>query len=98
MLVKEEITDPNAEVIGTLTLVYSHDVREIADKLNDLQHDNYKYIISSVHVHLDEHNCLEVLLLRGTSSQVKKIADNLLAIKNVRHGKLTITTTVDYHE
>nr|HPK43775.1 nickel-responsive transcriptional regulator NikR [Spirochaetota bacterium] len=49
MLVKEDVSDPNSEVIGTLTLVYSHDVREIADKLNDLQHDNYKYIISSVH-------------------------------------------------
>jgi len=98
MLVKEDVSDPNSEVIGTLTLVYSHDVREIADKLNDLQHDNYKYIISSVHVHMDEHNCLEVLLMRGTAQQVKKIADNLLAIKNVRHGKLTVTTTVDYHE
>ncbi len=47
---------------------------------------------------MDEHNCLEVLLMRGTAQQVKKIADNLLAIKNVRHGKLTVTTTVHYHE
>ncbi len=70
-----------------------HEVREIADRLNDIQHDNFQNIISAVHVHLDEHNCLEVLILKGASRVVKKIADRLLSIKNVRHGKLTITTT-----
>ena len=98
MLVKEETSDPDAEVMGTLTLVYSHDVHEISDKLNDVQHEHFGNIISTVHVHIDEHNCLEVLLLRGTASEVKRIADNLLAIKNVRHGKLTITSTGHYHE
>ncbi len=92
-LVREEAASPEAEVIGTLTLVYSHEVREIADRLNDIQHDNFQNIISAVHVHLDEHNCLEVLILKGASRVVKKIADRLLSIKNVRHGKLTITTT-----
>ena len=90
-LVREEASSPASEVIGTLTLVYSHEVREIADRLNDI-HDNYRSIISAVHVHLDEHNCLEVLILKGPSQAVKKIADRLLSIKNVRHGKLTITT------
>jgi len=93
MLVREETGNEEAEVIGTLTLIYSHEVREISDRLNDVQHSNYRNIISSVHVHLDEHNCLEVLLLRGSAGVVKKIADHLLSIKNVRHGKLTITTT-----
>ncbi len=92
MLVREEVSDPEAEVMGTLTIVYSHEVREIADRLNDIQHSNYRNIISSVHVHLDEHNCLEVLLLRGTAKVVKSIADRLLSVKNVRHGKLTVTT------
>ncbi len=92
-LVREEAASPEAGVIGTLTLVYSHEVREIADRLNDIQHDNFQSIISAVHVHLDEHNCLEVLILKGASRVVKKIADRLLSIKNVRHGKLTITTT-----
>lgn len=93
MMVKEEASDPRAEVIGALTLVYSHEVREISERLNEVQHSNYKNIISTVHVHLDEHNCLEVLLLRGSSGVVKGIADRLLSIKNVRHGKLSITTT-----
>lgn len=93
MMVREEVSDPKAEVIGTLTLIYSHEVREISERLNEVQHSNYRNIISTVHVHLDEHNCLEVLLLRGSSSVVRGIADRLLSIKNVRHGKLSITTT-----
>jgi CopG family transcriptional regulator, nickel-responsive regulator len=98
MLVKEETSDPDAGVIGTLTLVYSHDVHEISDKLNDVQHEHFGKIISTVHVHMDEHDCLEVLLLKGSASEVKRIADNLLAIKNVRHGKLTVTSAGHYHE
>ncbi len=92
MLIMEEVTDPDTEAMGTLTLVYSHEVREIADKLNDIQHQYFSNIISTVHVHLDEHNCLEVLILCGKSKTVKNIADRLLSIKNVRHGKLTITS------
>lgn len=92
MLVTEDISDPEAETIGTLTIVYSHETREISDKLNEVQHSHYKNIVSAIHVHLDEHNCLEVLILKGRTRIVKSIADHLLSIKNVRHGKLTITT------
>ncbi|MCX7678808.1 MAG: nickel-responsive transcriptional regulator NikR [Spirochaetes bacterium] len=93
MLVQEDTSSPDAEVIGTLTLIYSHHASDLAEKLNDIQHQHYDHIISTVHVHLDEHNCLEVLLLRGQKHIVQKIGDNLLSVKNVRHGKLTITTT-----
>ena len=65
LLVKEETSEPDMEVIGTLTLIYSHHESEIPEKLNDIQHSYHLNIISTVHVHLDEHNCLEVLLLRG---------------------------------
>jgi len=93
MIVSEDIADPEADTIGTLTLVFSHEVRELSDKLNDIQHHNHHNIISSTHIHLDEHNCLEVLILRGKAATVKSIADKLLSIKNVRHGKLTITSS-----
>lgn len=93
MLVSEDIANPDAESIGTLTLVYSHDVRELSEKLNDIQHHNHKIIISTTHIHLDEHNCLEVLILRGKAKEVKLIADRLLAVKNVRHGKLSVTSS-----
>jgi CopG family transcriptional regulator, nickel-responsive regulator len=92
MLVSEEIANPEADSIGTLTLVYSHDVRELSEKLNEIQHHNHRIIVSTTHIHLDEHNCLEVLILRGRAKDVKLIADRLLSVKNVRHGKLTITS------
>jgi CopG family nickel-responsive transcriptional regulator len=92
MLVSEEIANPDADSIGTLTLVYSHDVRELSEKLNEIQHHNHKIIVSTTHIHLDEHNCLEVLILRGRAKDVKLIADRLLSVKNVRHGKLTVTS------
>ncbi len=93
MLVSEEVSNPDAEVIGTLTLIYSHEEHEISDRLNDIQHDYYQNVISTTHVHLDAHHCLEVLILRGKAKTVQHIADNLLSVKNVRHGKLTVTTT-----
>lgn len=92
-LVSRQIADPEALCIGTLTLVYSHDVHELAEKLNDIQHHYFSIIVSTTHIHLDEHNCLEVLILRGTTRQVQAIGDKLLAVKNVRHGKLTFTAT-----
>jgi len=93
LLVREETASPETEVIGTLTLIYSHHESEISEKLNDIQHSYHGNIISTVHVHLDEHNCLEVLLLRGVAKTVQTIADHLLSVKNVRHGKLTVTST-----
>jgi CopG family transcriptional regulator, nickel-responsive regulator len=92
MLVSEDIANPESESIGTLTLVYSHDVHELSEKLNDIQHHYHRIIVSTTHIHLDEHNCLEVLILRGKARDVQTIADKLLAIKNVRHGKLSVTS------
>lgn len=91
MLVNEDISDPEAESIGTLSLVYDHHASELADKLNDLQHHSYRNIVSTTHIHLDEHNCLEVLILKGKTRDVKAIADKLTSIKNVKNGQLTIT-------
>ena len=92
MLDNNDISDPEAETVGTLSLVYSHDVHEIADKLNDIQHDYFQNIVSSTHIHLDAHNCLEVLILRGKSKDVKSIADRLKSLKNIQKGELTLTS------
>lgn len=92
-LVTEDVSNPDMEVIGTLTLIYSHDEHEVSDRLNEIQHGYYKNVISSTHVHLDEHNCLEVLILRGRVQEVQFISDNLQSVKNVRHGRLTVTST-----
>ena len=83
----------DAEVVGTITLVYNHHTRELPDTLNDLQHNYFHSIVSNLHIHLDEHNCLEVMVVRGKSSDVKKLADRLIGTRGVVHGKLTMATT-----
>jgi CopG family nickel-responsive transcriptional regulator len=92
-LVEKTSESPEANVVGTVTLVYDHHVRMLTDKLTDLQHDHHKSILSTVHVHLDHDNCLEVLIVRGKSGTVRKIADALISTKGVKHGRLTITTS-----
>ena len=81
------------ETVGTVTLVYNHHVRDLSDKLTEQQHSHHDQIISALHVHLDAHNCLEVLVVRGKARDVKKIADELIGVKGVKHGKLVMTTT-----
>jgi CopG family nickel-responsive transcriptional regulator len=81
------------ETVGTVTLVYNHHVRDLSDKLTEQQHGHHDQIVSSLHVHLDAHNCLEVLVVRGKAHEVKKIADELIGVKGVKHGKLVMTTT-----
>lgn len=92
-LVMEERELGTKEIVGTITIVYSHDTRELTDVLTDLQHQYFKSIVSTTHVHLDEHNCLEVLIIKGKGSNIKEIADRLIGTKGVKHGKLTLTTT-----
>jgi CopG family nickel-responsive transcriptional regulator len=80
------------EIAGTITLVYDHHKRNIQGLLTDIQHDHGDVIIASMHVHLDHHNCMEVLAVRGRADAIKHVADNLIAAKGVKHGKLTVTT------
>jgi len=92
-LVEHEWESENRETVGTITLVYNHHTRELEHALTDLQHKSYHQIISALHVHLDSHNCLEVLVVKGKSHEIKKIADRLIGTRGVKHGKLTMTTT-----
>ena len=81
------------EIAGTITLVYEHHKQHVQETLTDIQHDHHAVIISTLHVHFDHHNCLEVLIVRGQAAVIRKIADELIAAKGVKHGKLTVTTT-----
>lgn len=90
-LVREQWELGTDEVVGTLTLVYNHDVRDLSDKLTDLQHAHYKAIVSALHVHLDPHHCLEVLVLRGKAKELKTIADRLIGTRGVKHGTFSAT-------
>ena len=90
-LVRAEAELPNKEVVGTLTLVYDHHQRNLTEKITNLQHDHHGVVVSTLHVHLDHHNCLEVLILRGKSKVVHQLADLLVSIKGIQHGQLAVT-------
>ena len=92
-LVEHRQQDAKGEIAGTITLVYDHHKQHVQETLTDIQHDHHEVIVSTIHVHLDHHNCLEVLIVRGQAGLIKKIADALIAAKGVKHGKLTVTTT-----
>lgn len=92
-LVQKAWESPDSPVVATVTLVYDHHVRMLSDKLTDMQHEHYHHVLSTLHVHLDHDNCLEVLVLRGKASAVRKIADALISTKGVKHGRLTITSS-----
>ena len=90
-LVREQWELGTEQAVGTITLVYSHDVPDLSDRLTDLQHAHYRSIISALHVHLDLHHCLEVLILRGKAKDLKAIADRLIGTRGVKHGTFSAT-------
>ncbi len=92
-LVQKEWEFSKEEIIATITMVYSHDTRELTERLTEMQHKYYKQIISTMHIHLDEHNCLEILAIKGRADVVKKIGDKLLSTKGIKHGRLTASST-----
>lgn len=90
-LVEQKWAAGEEEMVGTVTLVYNHHVRDLSDKLTEQQHHHHDRIVSALHVHLDAHNCLEVLVVRGKATDIKKVADELIGVKGVKHGKLVMT-------
>jgi len=81
------------EVVGVITLVYDHHQRQLQDKLTAIQHDHHDRIISSTHVHMDHHNCLEVIIVKGEAREIREMADQLKAAKGVKSGELTAAST-----
>ena len=91
-LVRDQWELGDADAVGTLTLVYDHETRELEDRLTELQHAHYKAIVATLHVHLDAHHCLEVLVLRGKAALLKSIADKLIGTRGVKHGTFSATS------
>jgi len=92
-LVEEAWAKEDEQAVGTVSLVYDHHTRDLADKLTEHQHSHHKEIVSSLHVHLDAHHCLEVVVLKGKARDIKRLAEELIGTKGVKHGKLMTTTT-----
>jgi CopG family nickel-responsive transcriptional regulator len=91
-LIEEDI-EKNSSVIGVLNLLYDHHKRELQDSLTHFQHDYHEKFISSTHVHLDHNNCLEVILLKGRAGEIKPLAEQMIALKGIKHGQIFLTST-----
>lgn len=92
-LVEMDWIEGEDEVAGTITLVYNHHTRGLSELLIEMQHVYHQLILSTMHVHLDHHNCLEVLVIKGKSAEAQEVASRLIGVKGVLHGKLTVTST-----
>ncbi len=90
-MVAQVIHDQKAIMFGVLSYVYNHHIRELEAKLTDIQHDYFKIIISTSHVHIDHDSCLEVIILKGRASAIDRLASKILSMKGVKHGKLELT-------
>ncbi len=92
-LVRQQWELPQTAVVGTITLVYDHHTSDIEHHLTHLQHEHAAHICCNTHVHLDEHNCIEVIIVQGSGAVIRSIADQLIASRGVKHGQLVCTTT-----
>ena len=87
---KEDIQKGTSVMVGTVTIVYNHHEMELPQSLTEEQHKHHSFVLSSVHVHLDPHNCMEVILLKGKGKQISEFANRLISRKGVKYGKMTL--------
>jgi CopG family nickel-responsive transcriptional regulator len=96
-LVRERLVrrewEEGTEVVGVIILLYDHHKRELVDRLIDSQHEHHELILSTMHIHLDEANCLEILAVRGEGREIEQLAGQLSSLKGVKHGQLAATST-----
>jgi CopG family nickel-responsive transcriptional regulator len=89
----ERLADPRAKAVAAVFLVYEHHSTRLMGMLADLQHSHFLQVISSMHIHLDEHNCLEVIVLRGSVGEINRTAENIISLKGVKLGRINLLTT-----
>jgi CopG family nickel-responsive transcriptional regulator len=92
-LVAAEWETPDAETFASVSVVYDHHLGKVLERLNSLQHDSYAQVISTLHVHIDHDNCLEVIVLKGKASELRDLAEQMIALKGVKYGDITMGTT-----
>jgi len=94
-IIESSVKDEETEVIGTLSIIYDHDIGNVTDELLHLQHHHHQQITFTTHIHVDDRTCLEIIVMRGLLSRIKKFSDNMKAIKGVKHGQLVVTKITD---
>jgi CopG family nickel-responsive transcriptional regulator len=90
---KEWEEDSGKDVAGTLTLVYDHHTSNLSQRLTEIQHDFHHIIVATLHLHLDHHNCMETLALKGQAAELRRFGDQIIATRGVKHGALSLATT-----
>lgn len=93
----EKLQNPNEQAVGSITILYNPHVRGLSDKLTEFQHEgrNHDLIISMTHIHVGEDLCLEILVCRGKSGDIKNLAEKISAIKGVRHGEVSMRSVAE---
>jgi CopG family nickel-responsive transcriptional regulator len=92
-IVGQHSEDPEADGLGTLTMMYDHHTGSLTKRLLEIQHDHHQEILTTTHLHIDHHHCLEVLILKGKIRSIQALADNITSLKGVQHGELVLTTS-----
>lgn len=85
--------EADKQVMGVISLVYDHHQHKLQEKVTEVQHDFHHHIVSTTHVHMDHHNCLEVIIVKGKAKEVQDLADRLIALRGVRDGNLAMSST-----
>ena len=91
-LVQEQVEE-NKTIVGTLTMVYDHHRPQLTEKLIAAQHHAASQVLAATHVHLDHHHCLEVIIMKGKAGDIRRLADHLLSLRGVNHGRLVVTSS-----
>jgi len=89
-LVEAEWANPKARVVAVLSIIYDHAAHHLAQEITELQHEYHHAVLCSQHVHLDEHKCMEVILMQGTAGQLRRLSDAIIVTRGVIAGKLTL--------
>jgi CopG family transcriptional regulator, nickel-responsive regulator len=92
-LAADEWQNVTGEVMGSISMVFDHHTRDLNDRISHLQHNYFKNIVSTTHVHIDAHNCLEVVIVRGKPKVIQEIADRLISARGVKLGKVALLST-----
>jgi CopG family nickel-responsive transcriptional regulator len=92
-LSSEQLSNPKIKAVAAVLLVYDHHATKLMEKITSLQHSHILQTISSIHIHLDEHDCLEVIVLRGYMGEIKRTAENIISLKGVKLGRINFVTT-----
>ena len=92
-LVKDSWADVEREAVAAVVIVYDHHSQDLGHRISEIQHRSHRAVVSTLHVHLDAHNCLEIIVLRGTAREIEAMGHAIIGAKGVRHGKFVGTTT-----